>query len=169
MSIRLSVPLPADSIAGARYAVRTPGRAVAIPASRRWFLLFLLLWVSWIEVCTRIFPESSFNLSSDSRLPRWFTLPEGVSRAEVSAGLDIYSNGSYKIRLIRPGGEVLAEVNIPAEDTVSIEGYDLMTAHGTQEVIQFYGVGTFRVVDDPALLKQLERMFAAKKRGSAGR
>jgi hypothetical protein len=34
--------------------------------------------------------ESSFELARESRLPRWFTLPPGVSRSDVSVTLVYY-------------------------------------------------------------------------------
>lgn len=40
------------------------------------------------------FPESSFELSRDSRLPKWFTLPPGASRSDVLVTMDYYINSS---------------------------------------------------------------------------
>src|SRR5258707_11071648 len=37
-------------------------------------------------------PESSFELARESRLPRWFTLPPGLSRSDVSVRLAYYSS-----------------------------------------------------------------------------
>src|SRR6266849_2992673 len=39
-------------------------------------------------------PESSFTLSRESRLPRWFTLPPGLSRSDVIVTMDCYNYGS---------------------------------------------------------------------------
>ena len=36
------------------------------------------------------FPESSFELASESRLPKWFTSPPGLSRPEVTVTMDYY-------------------------------------------------------------------------------
>ncbi len=42
------------------------------------------------------FPEAMFELAPESRLPRWFTLPSGLSRSDVSVTMKYYveSNGS---------------------------------------------------------------------------
>ena len=36
------------------------------------------------------FPESNFDLASQSRLPRWFTLPDGLNREDVNVKLLYY-------------------------------------------------------------------------------
>ncbi len=131
--------------------------------------------------------ESNFDLSEESRLPRWFKLQDGLSRSDVSATLDVYANGTFEVRLFGPDGEALAEVDIPIDDQVRIDQYEirgyrtgnipqdqdpsyyLTTANGLQEVIEFPGRAMFRLVDDPVLLKKLEPVFAAKKGDSAKR
>jgi hypothetical protein len=37
-------------------------------------------------------PESTFELASESRLPKWITLPPGLTRADVSITMNYYSN-----------------------------------------------------------------------------
>lgn len=38
-----------------------------------------------------VFPESMFNLSGESRLPRWFQIPSGMSRTDVSVKMSYHS------------------------------------------------------------------------------
>jgi hypothetical protein len=38
----------------------------------------------------RYFPESKFELAPDSRLPKWFTLPKYLSRADVTVQMSYY-------------------------------------------------------------------------------
>lgn len=38
----------------------------------------------------RFFPESQFELAPDSRLPKWFTVPENLSRADVTVRMSYY-------------------------------------------------------------------------------
>jgi hypothetical protein len=40
------------------------------------------------------FAESSFDLSPESRLPKWFTLPPGISRSDVSVTMAYYIDSS---------------------------------------------------------------------------
>lgn len=40
------------------------------------------------------FPESCFDLSSESRLPAWFSLPKGTSRQAVTVRMCYYVDGS---------------------------------------------------------------------------
>jgi hypothetical protein len=34
------------------------------------------------------FPESTFQLANDSRLPKWITIPPGLTRADVSVTMN---------------------------------------------------------------------------------
>src|ERR1035437_4418797 len=36
------------------------------------------------------FPESTFELASESRLPKWITLPPGLTRSDVSITMNDY-------------------------------------------------------------------------------
>jgi len=50
----------------------------------------LLLWAAtspyggWL-------PESKFRLSQDSRLPKWFTVPPGYDRKDLTVTIDLYA------------------------------------------------------------------------------
>lgn len=37
-----------------------------------------------------LFPESVFMLSSESRLPRWFQIPEGIARSQLTVEMSYY-------------------------------------------------------------------------------
>src|SRR5215475_9136214 len=57
----------------------------------------LLLALSQLILCRALFgcarlPESSFELSPASRLPKWFALPPGLSRSDVRLTLTYYSS-----------------------------------------------------------------------------
>jgi hypothetical protein len=39
-------------------------------------------------------PESSFELAPESRLPKWFTLPPGISRSDVTVTMNYYVTSS---------------------------------------------------------------------------
>jgi hypothetical protein len=57
----------------------------------------LLLWVALTILGSAIvgceyFPESTFELSSESRLPKWINLPPGHTRADISLTMSYYIN-----------------------------------------------------------------------------
>ena len=54
--------------------------------------------------------ESDFHLASDSRLPRWFSLPAGLKRSDVTVRITYYYPGGPRIQLIGPAGNVIASV-----------------------------------------------------------
>jgi hypothetical protein len=51
-------------------------------------IFYLLMLVSFWGC--NYFPESRFELAPDSRLPNWFTLPENLSRADVTVRMSYY-------------------------------------------------------------------------------
>ena len=52
---------------------------------RVWILLLLFI-IQFALGC----PEANFDLAPDSRLPKWFKLPPGLSRADVTVTMDYY-------------------------------------------------------------------------------
>jgi hypothetical protein len=56
------------------------------------FLFGTLLASAWFANwgCEEFFPESTFKLATDSRLPRWVTLAPGLTRANTSLQLSYY-------------------------------------------------------------------------------
>src|ERR1700744_4562101 len=75
-------------------------------------LIAITLLGSMLVGCEE-FPESTFKLASDSRFPRWITLPPGVTRTQVSLTLSYYikpwgSSASFTLR--GPKGTVLQTV-----------------------------------------------------------
>ena len=41
----------------------------------------------------RFFPESCFDLAAESRLPKWFSIPQGLSRSDVILHMCYYTEG----------------------------------------------------------------------------
>ena len=57
--------------------------------------------------------ESSFNLSDDARLPKWFDIPEGMVREELTVTMDYYvmpSGGKAVFKLFDQNGKRLQKV-----------------------------------------------------------
>src|ERR1039457_2299710 len=64
-----------------------------IISRKNMFLLFLVMLAiaSSVIVLSEWIPESTFELASESRLPKWITLPPGLTRADVSITMSLYS------------------------------------------------------------------------------
>ncbi len=121
--------------------------------------------------------ESTFNLASDSRLPRGLVTPSGFTRDDVSVTLDFYSSGPAQFTLRDKNGKKLAKVTgevkgdpiylkTPPDPLAS--GYEVIVINGVTEIMECIPyrdnanmvqngkiVALFKVVDDPALKKVL--------------
>lgn len=98
------------------------------------------------------FPESSFTLSPDSRLPRGITLPSGLIRSDIVIRLDYYIDPSgrrYVVTLQDKEGKKLDEVSgylgklvgstaaYPACEWIDLWGYKETVVHLRMEPL-FY-------------------------------
>ena len=120
--------------------------------------------------------EAEFHLASDSRLPRWFILPERLSRAEVTVTMDTYAlpwGPSATFTLWDTSGRKLAQVDAKLEEVkpwLTVKGppeekstqysyyprYDIATAQGVPEVIEHREPGPiFYINDDPDVRAKL--------------
>lgn len=117
-------------------------------------------------------PESSFELARESRLPKWFTLPSGLSRSDVTVTMSYYVKASGRIAtftLLDAKKQKLAEVNGTQKGLEPIklknprpgftQGYPLyeaVTANGITEIIEHRKMEPiFYITDDPAVLTEL--------------
>ena len=117
--------------------------------------------------------ESSFELSEESRLPTWFEVPAGMTRAELGVTMDYYIRPSgrkaiFKLR-DKKNNRVLDKVigmqqglgPIELEDQP--EGfprnrplYEVITIDGETDIIAQLTRGpVFHMTDDPAVWKEL--------------
>jgi hypothetical protein len=110
--------------------------------------------------------ESRFELAPDSRLPSWFVVPDGLTRADVSASLTYYSAGPAKFNLLDRNGHVLATFESQTcwhPETLrkkNIHGgynpdsyphYVYFLKDGMVEVVEHRGEPKFRVSDNVEL------------------
>ena len=56
----------------------------------KFLLFFVALTILGSAIGCEWFPESTFELASESRLPKWITLPPGLIRADVSIKMSYY-------------------------------------------------------------------------------
>src|SRR6202035_3022273 len=57
----------------------------------KFLLFFVVLTIAGSAIGCAWFPESTFDLASESRLPKWITLPPGLTRADVSITMSYYA------------------------------------------------------------------------------
>ena len=122
--------------------------------------LIVVLFISFLPMVGCL--ESTFNLANESRLPRWVTLPPGVTRADVSITLSYYTvlrDNDAKVTLKDRGGKTLAEVwgKMKCHSSfASYPAYEVVIANGVTEVIEHKKMEpVFYITDDLALKKRL--------------
>jgi hypothetical protein len=101
------------------------------------YLLIVAFCVSSFAISGCV--ESSFNLASESRLPRSMTLPPGLTRADVSVTLNLYAplrGPDAKFILTDRKGKKLAEVIGKTKEVTSSRYYNIVTEKGVTEIIK---------------------------------
>ena len=135
-------------------------------------LLFVALTITGSAVGCEWFPESTFELARESRLPNWITLPPGRTRADVSITMSYYSmpwGRSATFILQDAKGKIRTKVHgktrglgpnhlkqpppgfppgYPAYEVITVNGITEIIEHRKQEPI-------FYITDDPAVWKEL--------------
>jgi len=121
--------------------------------------------------------ESTFDLASESRLPRGLATPSGFTRNDVSVTLDFYSPGPAKFTLRDKNGKKLATISREVKgDPIYLKtppdsltpAYEIIVINGVTEIMECIPyrenanmvqngriVALFKVVDDPTLKKEL--------------
>lgn len=134
------------------------------------FGIFLAFLFAAYKGC-EMFPESSFQLASDSRLPKWIIVPPGNARADVSLTMNYYSwpllsdarfilrdgngriiqkkNGRTKCRFELENPPLGSPDGYPFYQTITVDGITEIIEHKKMEPI-------FYVTDDPVIRKLIE-------------
>ena len=115
--------------------------------------------------------ESSFELASESRLPRWFDIPEELTRSDLRVTMDYYTDGNAVFKLYRKDNLLkLKEVkgttqgdgpinlrNPPAGFPKHYPMYQVITVRDKIDVIEHRKMEpVFYVTDNPNILRELE-------------
>jgi hypothetical protein len=125
-----------------------------------------------MEKACEWFPESTFQLASESRLPKWITLPAGLTRADVSITMSYYVKpwGRTSTFILKDTkGQVLTKVygkergggpnqlkHPPPGFPPGYPGYEIITVNGITDIIEHRKMEPiFYVTDDPAIWKEL--------------
>jgi hypothetical protein len=115
--------------------------------------------------------EARFELSPESRLPKWFEVPEGMSRDKLKVTVDYYINSSggeaiFKLynesgtRLRKISGEMgiyPLQLEKPSHDSPKgYPMYEIVMVDGVTDIIEHRERNDiFYMTDDPAVWKEL--------------
>ncbi len=145
--------------------------AKTIPRAGRCLLLgaAVIIFCSSTIGC-EYFPESTFKLASESRLPKWITLPPGLTRADVSITMSYYIEpwGSRAVFTLQDAkgkpfekvyGKEKCGVFYPKDPPPGFPpgypAYQEVTVNGTTELIEHRKMEpVFYITDDPAVWKE---------------
>ena len=141
--------------------------------TRRWLFFVALLLVLAASNPIRGCVESQFTLAPDSRIPKWFSLPPGYARGDVTVKLTYYTPfapvDDTVIQLMDKNGRTLAEVTgqscwhptmekkrnkFGGFDPDTYPHYVYIQARGEIEVLEHRQAPIFRITDDPILMKE---------------
>ena len=115
-------------------------------------------------------PESRFELASDSRLPQWFAVPAGMTRADVTVRLTYYSkfdnSDDTYFELLDRARNVITRVSGKTRthqetdkrrnefggfDPGSHPRYQIATVNGVSEILEHMPEPRFWISDHPKL------------------
>jgi hypothetical protein len=135
-----------------------------------WIVVFGAVSGSAIIGC-QYFPESTFELASESRLPTFVTLSPGLTRADVSLEMSYYVKpwGRSATFILRSGGRILAKLNGKQKGSEPLQlknpppgfphgypSYEVITVNGITDIIEHRKMEPiFYVTDDPAIRNEL--------------
>jgi hypothetical protein len=136
------------------------------------FFLVMLAIAGSVIVLSEWIPESTFELASESRLPKWITLPPGLTRADVSITMSLYSKlwgWSAVFTLKDTKGQIRTKVygtekgrgtlylkHPPPGFPPGCPAYEVITVNGITDIIEHRKPEPiFYITDDPAIWKEL--------------
>jgi hypothetical protein len=139
----------------------------------KFLIFFIALTISGSAIVgCEYFPESTFELASESRLPKWITLPPGHTRADASVTMSYYikpwgRSATFilqdknkhiltKIDGKEKGSEPFQLNNPPQGFPPGYPAYEVITVNGITEIIEHRKMEPiFYITDDPAVWKEL--------------
>jgi len=133
---------------------------------KKYLLLGILLAIPYVTYkgC-EMFPESSFELARDSRLPKWIALLPGLTRADVSLTMNYYAwpwGNRVSFMLRDNKGKLLERITNKmycGEPFKGYPDYNAITVNGVTDIIEHKKMEPiFYISDDAAVRKQLELM-----------
>jgi hypothetical protein len=138
----------------------------------KFLLLFVVLTIAGLEIGCEWLPESTFQLASESRLPKSLPLPPGLTRADASITMSYYVmpwGRDTEFILQDAKGQVRAKVrgkmrglgpsqlkHPPQGFPSGYPSYEVITVNGITDIIEHRKMEPiFYVTDDPAVWQEL--------------
>lgn len=122
--------------------------------------VFMLFMVFGLAGCL----ESSFQLSEESRLPKWFSIPGGEDRNNLTVQMDLhstFSGGKAVFKLYKKGSLLnIKKYTVTTEEQPNIRSVQLN--HSSKESLKGYPrykVVTINRVTDIIELRKMEPIF----------
>jgi hypothetical protein len=139
---------------------------------KRWNIALIMVSSLLLLACES-FPESSFELAHESRLPKWIVLPPGLSRSDVTVTMSYYvkpSGRTSTFKLLDSKKRKLAEVDgtLSGSEPIKLKNqkpgypsgypyYEIITVNGVKEIIEHRQIEpVFYVTDDATVSVELE-------------
>jgi hypothetical protein len=136
------------------------------------FALFFITVIFLGTIGCGWFPESTFELAGESRLPKWISLPPGLNRSDVSLTMNYYVKpwGSSATFILRDRkGQVLTKIDGKVNNSEPVRlkhsppgfpagypSYEVVTVKDMTEIIEHRKMEPiFYVTDDPVVRKEL--------------
>jgi hypothetical protein len=137
---------------------------------RAWarFVLGAAVFSFLLNGCS-VLPEATFQLATDSRLPRWFEQPAGLSRSQVAVQMDYYVapwGRRATFTFLGPDRRVIQRVTarVTGDGPRTSEGkvtraypsYEIVRVGGVVDIVEHRQLEPqFWMTDDPAVWKSL--------------
>jgi hypothetical protein len=150
---------------------KTKKRIVALSLPVALFLFAVSAGTPWIGWC----PESNFMLSPDSRFPKWFALPPGYDRKDLTVEIAYYApppfiKSNFKTVLLGPApgyrqldkkiGIVRLHPITEKQLNAGVDHYPsfhVVQVNGTDELIEHKKMEPiFYISDDPEMIRTMK-------------
>ena len=158
--------------------MKTAGKKNGAPAEVRTMLKRLSRTASFVFIGALLVSccamtgciEASFELASESRLPKWIILAPGLTRADVSVTMNYHTLPIADFILKDKNGKILTKVRGKVRNLEPLHlkalppgswepgrpAFEIITVNGTTEIIEHKKrEPIFYVSDDPAFRKEL--------------
>ena len=137
------------------------------------FIVYASIWALANPSLVGLSLESSFELSPESRFPRWFSIPQGFKRKDLTVKIYYYSpippyTYDIKIELLGPSPEFRVlhrktgkhrwHPDSERRGYQSYPGYVVASVNGIDEVIEHKAMEPiFYVSDDAKLISEIKQ------------
>jgi len=136
-------------------------------------IVYIISWVVSNPALLGLSFEASYKLSPESRVPRWFSVPEGYVRKDLTVQISYYAPmppftydliaellgppPNYRV-LDRTTGMHRWHPDSERRGYQSSPGYVIGSVHGIEEVIEHKSMEPiFTISDDPKLIDEMTR------------